>query len=86
MRRLVKGPNRTSTAGTKRLGQKRLTAPRIAGAKTQPKSTKSAAKTSSREAAGSYILSAPKGPRTLSHRRIKEAVEKVFQGRDYANG
>ena len=86
MRRLTKAANRTAPAGTKRQGRKRLAAPRVAGAKAAPKSAKSAAKASSRKAAGSYILSAPKGPRTLSHRRIKQAVERVFQERDYANG
>ena len=36
--------------------------------------------------AASYILSAPKGPRTVSHRQIKTAVEKVFRERAEANG
>lgn len=29
----------------------------------------------------SHIMPAPKGPRTVSHRRIREAVAKVFQER-----
>lgn len=31
--------------------------------------------------AAAHILSAPKGPRTLSHRQIKQAVKSVFQDR-----
>ncbi len=31
--------------------------------------------------AASYILSAPKGARTLTHRTIKQAVERVFEAR-----
>jgi histone H1/5 len=31
--------------------------------------------------AATYILSAPKGARTLTHRKIKQAVERVFEGR-----
>ncbi|MBV8915029.1 MAG: hypothetical protein JOZ05_18565 [Acetobacteraceae bacterium] len=34
----------------------------------------------------SYILSAPKGARTVSHRQIKTAVKKVFRARAEANG
>jgi len=33
-----------------------------------------------------HILSAPKGPRTLTHREIKKAVEKVFRERYGAHG
>lgn len=31
--------------------------------------------------AASHILSAPKGARTLTHRKIKQAVERVFKER-----
>jgi hypothetical protein len=41
---------------------------------------------STNKTVGSYVLSAPKGPRTVSHKRIKEAVEKVFRERPVANG
>jgi hypothetical protein len=34
--------------------------------------------------AGAHILQAAKGPRTISHRKIKEAVEKVFRERSHA--
>jgi hypothetical protein len=33
-----------------------------------------------------HIMAAPKGPRTVSHRRIVEAVEKVFRERDVMHG
>ncbi len=33
------------------------------------------------KSAAAHILSAPKGPRTVSHRKIKDAVEKVFRER-----
>ena len=32
-------------------------------------------------ARASYILEAPKGPRTVSHRKIKAAVDKLFSNR-----
>jgi hypothetical protein len=32
------------------------------------------------------ILSAPKGPRNASHRRIQEAVDKVFRNRTTVHG
>jgi hypothetical protein len=52
--------------------------------------TTSAAKPTPKVAAkstgASYVLSAPKGPRTVSHRRIKAAVEKVVRERHVANG
>ena len=44
-----------------------------------------AAKTAkSAKSAAAHILAAPKGPRTVSHRRIKDAVEKVFRERSTA--
>jgi hypothetical protein len=47
------------------------------------RSLKSAAKKASTvKDVASHILSGPKGPRTASHRRIKAAVEKVFEARD----
>jgi hypothetical protein len=39
-----------------------------------------------KSSAASYVLSAPKGPRTISHRRMKEAVEKVVRERHVASG
>lgn len=33
------------------------------------------------KSAAAHILSAPKGPRTVSHRKMKDAVEKVFRER-----
>jgi hypothetical protein len=41
------------------------------------------AKTDSSKAAA-RILQAAKGPRTISHRKIKEAVDKVFRERPHA--
>ncbi len=38
-----------------------------------------------RKSTADHILAAPKGPRTVSHRRIKDAVEKVFQERSRAD-
>ncbi len=72
----------SKAAGNKDLGEGKQaeSAPRAtSGARSSPKVT---AKTS----AASYVLSAPKGPRTISHRRIKEAVEKVVRERHVANG
>lgn len=40
---------------------------------------KAAARKLAAKKAGTYILSAPKGPRTLTHRQIKQAVDKVFE-------
>jgi hypothetical protein len=34
--------------------------------------------------AAAHILQAAKGPRTVSHRKIREAVEKVFRERSHA--
>ena len=43
-------------------------------------------KTAKKAAKGAgYILAAPKGPRTVSHRRIKQAVDKVFRERSGAD-
>jgi hypothetical protein len=44
-----------------------------------------AKKASARKAAAPHILAAPKGPRTVSHRRIKQAVDKVFRERSGAD-
>ncbi len=51
---------------------------------------KSAARAAPRKAAArsstaGHIMEAPKGPRTVSHRRIQEAVEKVFRERNPAH-
>jgi hypothetical protein len=40
-----------------------------------------AKQTSVRKTAAAHIKAAPKGPRTVSHGRIKKAVEKVFRER-----
>jgi hypothetical protein len=37
------------------------------------------------KSAAAHIKAAPKGPRTVSHRRIAAAVEKVFRERSLAN-
>jgi hypothetical protein len=51
-----------------------------------PAAKKAAAPTArSAKSKASYILAAPKGSRTVSHRRIKEAVEKVFRERAQPN-
>ena len=47
---------------------------------------KPAATRAGKKASGSYILSAPNGPRTVSHKRIKEAVKAVFRERLVQNG
>lgn len=49
------------------------------GAKTRFKAPPAAKK------AASHILSAPKGARTLTHREIKQAVERVFEERHGAD-
>jgi hypothetical protein len=76
---------------TKRPGAARLATPG-GGKKTapaKPASSKAAsiktraAKVGSAKAAA-HILEAAKGPRTVSHRKIKEAVEKVFRERSQA--
>jgi hypothetical protein len=33
-----------------------------------------------------HIMAAPKGPRTVSHRRIVEAIDKVFRERTITHG
>jgi hypothetical protein len=33
-----------------------------------------------------HIMAAPRGPRTVSHRRIAEAIEKVFRERTITHG
>jgi hypothetical protein len=58
-------------------------------ASTKPASTKAgaskagSAKVTSAKASA-HILPAAKGPRTVSHRQIKEAVDKVFRERAHA--
>lgn len=44
-----------------------------------------ARKMAARSIAADHIMEAPKGPRTVSHRRIQEAVEKVFRARNPAH-
>lgn len=41
---------------------------------------------SGRKSSVVHIMAAPKGPRTVSHQRIKAAVEKVFRERPHADG
>jgi hypothetical protein len=48
----------------------------------KPSPARPAKTTSAKPAA--HILPAAKGPRTVSHRKIKEAVEKVFRERSHA--
>ena len=43
------------------------------------------AKTGPHKVCFSYILEAPKGKRTVSHRRIEQAVDKVFRARAHAD-
>ncbi len=74
---------------TKRYPAKSAAKP--SGARTTEAGTKQAgavkaARAGTAGSTASYILSAPKGARTLSHRRIKTAVEKVFRERAEANG
>jgi hypothetical protein len=38
------------------------------------------------KAAGAHILSAPRGPRLVSHDQIKKAVTKVFRERHPSDG
>jgi hypothetical protein len=47
--------------------------------------TRKAAKKASLTKAAAHILGAAKGPRTVSHRRIKSAVEKVLRERSLAD-
>lgn len=86
MQRSAKISKRTSSSSAKRAAQTKLAGSRVAIAKGSKSAKSAASKASSRNIAGSYVLSAPNGPRTLSHRRIKAAVEKVFRERAYANG
>ncbi len=48
------------------------------------KSKSAEAKKTAVAKAGAHILQAAKGPRTVSHRKIKEAVDKVFRERSQA--
>ncbi len=45
------------------------------------RSGKAATKKAPATNAASHILSAPKGPRTLTHREIEQAIRKVFKDR-----
>jgi hypothetical protein len=71
-----------AAAGIKgvRKGKQAEAAPRTTSA------AKPTPKVAAKSTAASYVLSAPKGPRTVSHRRIKAAVEKVVRERHVANG
>jgi hypothetical protein len=57
--------------------------------RTKPSSKATKSKTASGHPAAkspaAHIKAAPKGPRTVSHRRIVAAVEKVFRERSMAN-
>jgi hypothetical protein len=54
----------------------------ISGAK---KRAAAASKAVGARSPAAHIMAAPKGPRTVSHRRIAEAVDKVFRERTMAN-
>ena len=73
---------KTKAAGVTQTGAAQRSADaarkRVTAAKPAPKQTP-------KKTTGSYVLSAPKGPRTVSHKRIKGAVEKVFRERLVAN-
>jgi hypothetical protein len=47
---------------------------------------KAVAKGEAMAKAAAHIMAAPKGPRTVSHRKIVAAVEKVFRAREHAGG
>jgi hypothetical protein len=49
-------------------------------------SAHSASKAAGARSPAAHIMAAPKGPRTVSHRRIAEAVEKVFRERTMTHG
>lgn len=51
---------------------------RVASATERRAGDQTAVKRAAAQKAASHILSAPKGPRRLTHREIKEAVERVF--------
>ena len=55
----------------------------ISGAK--KRAARPASKAVGARSAAAHIMAAPKGPRTVSHRRIAEAVDKVFRERTLAN-
>jgi hypothetical protein len=69
----------SDTAGRRPAGQAAPSGPKAAG-------TVKPARAGKAGSADSYILSAPRGARTISHRQIKTAVEKVFRERAEANG
>lgn len=46
----------------------------------------SAKKASFAKSAAAHVLSAPKGPRTVTHRELKAAVDKVFRERAATGG
>jgi hypothetical protein len=56
-------------------------AKRTAAAKPAPDKARSAKARPASADAAAHILPAAKGPRTVSHRKIEEAVEKVFRER-----
>lgn len=47
----------------------------------EPKAKNAPAKNKNAARDAAYIMPAPKGPRTVSHRRIKEAVAEVIRNR-----
>jgi hypothetical protein len=75
---------KSSSIGAKKKASAKTASTKPASAKgvsTKTRFTKAGpAKTASPDAAA-HILRAAKGPRTVSHRKIKEAVEKVFRDR-----
>jgi hypothetical protein len=56
----------------------------ISGAKKQA-AGRPASKAVGARSPAAHIMAAPKGPRNVSHRRIAEAVDKVFRERTIAN-
>ncbi len=82
VKRYGHGDDDHAAGKTKSTGGKKAALPKLAAGKTASTKARSAKAGSANAAA--HILQAAKGPRTVSHRKIKEAVEKVFRERSHA--
>jgi hypothetical protein len=51
----------------------------------KPAAGRPASKAVGARSPAAHIMAAPKGPRTVSHRRIAEAVDRIFRERTMAN-
>ncbi len=77
--KLPGGAPKSKPAEAKKMATARPASGKAASVETRSAKAGPAKMTSAKAAA--HILQAAKGPRTISHRKIEEAVEKVFRER-----